>query len=401
MRVSNSRRTLSAGVLAALLASVWEVGAARAVPDFRNAEIIAGVQVFPDDKIHGLYYFAPGNIEMATDSEGRPNFLLMSTRYTGSTVTGDQMVARNFNIVTFGVRLQQVPRTSFDAVRTTLKKRHWRRSLKLRPLPINRLVTDVTYAPANDPSARVALEDGVFEEDDGASEPEKVSSDGFWTRRSYSLKLSSEDAQILNSALDTGRVLISLSYAFMARGIGSDVPIIDITGSAELKELVGGQAETAARSQGSGGLHVIRADTVGITLDAQRWPELVRRIDLNEGMPPGYPMLWVRCYDFQEETSNDLYMKRIQVEAMSVDDKPVIQEVTFSAGDPEHNAERVKFNVAIRLDRPYRYKVVDVYGDGRQIQNVEWTTQASWASTLDVTRDSDLDEPDQTMGEDS
>lgn len=388
-----------ARILASAFACIAVVEAAWAVPDFRKAEVLSGVQVFPDDKNHRLYYFAPGDIEMATNSEGRPNFQLMSTRYTGSTVTGDQMAARNFNVVTFGVRLQQIPRENFEAIRTILKTRYRGRTVILRPLPINRLVNHVTYAPANDPSTKTALDDGVFEEEGGTGEAEVASSDGFWTRRSYSLKLSSEDAQILNAALDSGRVLISLSYAFMARGIGSDVPIVDISGSPELIELVPGQGETAAGSQGGDGLHVVRADTVGITLDARLWPELIRRIDLNDGLPPGYPALWVRCYDFQQEISNDLYMKRVQIEAMSVDDKVVLQEVTFTVGDPEHTAERVKFNEAIRLDRPYRYRVIEVYGDGSQTPDTEWTTQESWASTLDVTRDSNPAEPDLTMEE--
>lgn len=278
-----------------------------------------------------------------------------------------------------------------------MKARHRGRSVTLRPLPINRLVNHVTYAPASDPSAKTGLDGGAFEKADGAGDAEAASSDGFWTRRSYSLKLSSQDAQILNTALETERVLISLSYAFMAKGIGSDTPLIDLSGATELIELVPNVGEGAAGSQGQDALHVVRADTVGITLDAQRWPELIRRIDLNEGLPPGYPMLWVRCYDFQEETSNDLYMKRVQIEAMSVDDEAVLQEVTFAAGDPEHTSERVKFNVAIRLDRPYRYRVVEVYGDGTQIPDIEWTTQESWVATLDVTQDSNPDEPDETM----
>ena len=384
--------------MSSLVSSLVGVGAALAVPDFRKSEIVSGVQVFPDDTLKRVYYFAPGDIEMATNSEGRPKFQLVSTRYTGSTITGDQMAARNFNIASFGVRLRQIPREHFEAARATLRGRHMGRTIKLRALPVNRLVSHVTYAPANDPSAKTALSDGVLEDVESEADVDVSVSQGFWTRRTYSLKLSSEDAQILTSALDTGRVLISLSYAFMAKGIGSDVPVFDITGSDELTALVPTQTGAGSDQSANGeGLHVVRADTIGLALDTHQWPDLIKRIDLNEGMPPGYPMLWVRCYDFQDENTDDLYMKRIQIEAMSVDDKPILQEITFSAGDPLHNAERVKFNVAIRLDRPYRYRVVEVYGDGRQATDVEWTTQASWASTLDVTQDNDFSDASESL----
>ena len=47
----------------------------------------------------------------------------------------------------------------------------------------------------------------------------------------------------------------------------------------------------------------------------------------------------------------------------------------------------VRFPFAVRVDRPYRYRVVTIHDDG-QVHETAWMVRMEWLSLLDVTANS-------------
>ena len=116
-----------------------------------------------------------------------------------------------------------------------------------------------------------------------------------------------------------------------------------------------------------------------------RWPDLVRRIDLNEQLPPDYPSLLVYCYDFRDALDDSLYAKIVEVQATGVAGRPVSVGLTFSRSQPELYAQSVRFPYAVQLARPYRYRILEITRDGDE-RTGAWIERDSWVSMLDVTK---------------
>ena len=65
-------------------------GKVHAQPDQSSARQINGVEIFQDATIKNLFYYEPGNINIARNSDGKPEFKFIQTRYTGTSTGGDQ-----------------------------------------------------------------------------------------------------------------------------------------------------------------------------------------------------------------------------------------------------------------------------------------------------------------------
>jgi hypothetical protein len=123
---------------------------------------------------------------------------------------------------------------------------------------------------------------------------------------------------------------------------------------------------------------------VSVTADAARWPQIVRRVDINDSAPPGYAAMDIYCYDFSQGADSALYEKQIEIQADGIGGRPVSITTSFSRSQPDLYARSVRFPVAVRLDRPYRFRVVEISQDGNS-SATPWRTQSSWTDLLDVT----------------
>jgi hypothetical protein len=234
----------------------------------------------------------------------------------------------------------------------------------------------------NPPAAR-PLPAGHFESTDAAQPRE-----GYWTERVYTLGLGPEDAQLLAAAFERGAVALSIGYAFLGDGIGPDRPLQELTGSSilveQLKKLI---APSPEAKDGAGGrppaAHVVRAGAVSVSAEVSRWPGIIRRVDINESAPPGYAALDVYCYDFNQGGESSLYEKEIEIEAAGVGGGVVKLTTSFTRSQPDLYARSLRFPVAVRLDRPYRFRVVQVAQDGSSTAT-PWRDRPSWTELLDV-----------------
>jgi hypothetical protein len=329
---------------------------ASARPNLETPRPVGRLMLYADDQRPGLFYYGPGELAVVSDREGRPDIRFVQARYTGSVVRADQGSRVHRSLLSFRVAMEAPSAAELQAARQALAAGP--RPVELRPLPIRRLDATLVYAPVGAPEpAGTALPDGHFED---AEAEGPAASGAFWTTRSYILGLDPETAQIFGSALTKGQVVLSVSYSFYASGATAE----------------------PAKPQ------VVRAGAFAITVDAKRWPDFLHRVDLDERVPPGYPLLDVYCYDFSDSRRSALYEKQVEVEAEGVGGRPVVAGARFGRDQPDLYARSVRFGVAVRLDRPYRYRVTEIAEDGTSAVTA-WRARASWTELLDVTTPAD------------
>lgn len=352
-----------------------------AAPDLRAAETLAGLTVWPDHQIVGRYYHLPGRVELAASTDGRPRLDLMSTRYVGTAAAGDQGRREQYNRLSFTVVQTPPDPAALAAVRTSLRSRHGT-SAELRPLPILRMPTRLVYQPIEDSGAEPTTLPKPSLEHQQARQ-------SVWTERSYTLSVSAAEAQVLQDVLSRDGVRFSLTYGLVVRGVGNATPLHELSGSPELvAEMRSALAEGDQDDATVPRPLLIAADATSVTADLQRWPGLVSRFDLNEQLPPGFGALEVRCYDFQQIAAGDLFEVRVDIRARTVAGNLLVKSVIFSSLEPESFASNVRFPVAVRLDRPYAYRVTRIGIDGQAQLAADWTQRESWTDLLDVTRPS-------------
>jgi hypothetical protein len=371
-----------------LIAVLIAAAPVLAAPDLRQPTDAGPLRVFPDDRRSSLYYYLPGELRVATDEDGRPDAQLFEVRYLGTAAAGDQGESLFRSLFSFQVVMDGPDSKEIGEARKALAALRKRGSVELRPLPVDRLESALVWAPVvplERSDAPEVLPGGHFEAEDTEG---KSSNRSFWTRRSYTVPLDVHSAQLLRTALQEGQVLVSLGYAFYCVGIGPDEPIEVLSGTPalvrEIEKRAGRSEKSPGEKDGRVGVHLVRAGATSVTVDAARWPELLKRVDVNERIPPAYALLGVYCYDFREGLRPDLYLKRVQIEARGVAGDPVSREVVFERSSPDLYTHSLRFPFAVRLDRPYRYRVIEVSEDGRVMEG-SWVEVESWVRPLDVT----------------
>ncbi|NKB22940.1 MAG: hypothetical protein GKR87_00790 [Kiritimatiellae bacterium] len=307
-------------------------------------------------------------------------------RYTGYTAMGDRGEKVYQTVLTFRVEMAPPTRTQLREAKRLLIRRSKARSSKLLPLPIRRLETILNYMPIDGEQDTHVLPGGHFESSTAGDKPDA----GYWTERNYTLRLRKRTDQLFWTALQEGQLVISLSYAFLAHGIHSQNPFDSLSGDSELIEkLTRSMEETGThdrtREASKEMLNVIHVGTTTITVDAKKWPELFREIDINERIPPGYAVLDVYCYDFNNRIRTNLYEKQLEIQAEGAGGRYVKLFAMFQAREADIYAYTLRSSRAIRLDRPYRYRVTEIDLEGRP-SVTPWETRNSWADILDVTK---------------
>ncbi|UCC84273.1 MAG: hypothetical protein JSW46_04915 [Gemmatimonadota bacterium] len=382
-------RLFTIRLLLSALACVAALGVAvaEAGPDLRRPRNVGSLIVFPDDRRPDLFYYRPGDLHVVADDSGRPDFQFLEMRYTGTATAGDQGLQHFRSVLSFRVRMAQPAPSEIRAAREALAPRGG--TVELRPLPIRRLEAIVVYAaPGGSPHDETAprgevLPPGNFEATDQRG---RSSSGAYWTERVYTIRLEPAAAQLFRLAFERDWLVLSVGYAFFADGVPPEQTLAELSGSPELVEAFGERLRSddteGEDAQGRG--HLVHAGTFPVRIDAERWPDLLKRIDLNEQAPPGYPILEVYCYDFRDAIRPDLAARRVELEADGVGGRPVAVVLHFTRANPDLYMQRVRFPFAVRLDRSYDYRVTDILTDGQVVEGL-WQERWQWAAILDVT----------------
>ena len=364
--------TLCLAVLTPLLLLLPVEGASQALRS--SLQTIAGVDVYRDVVREHRFYYLPGALSLGREGDGRPRFQLLQMRYTGTGLVGDQGAKAFFNVVQLGVERDPVSSEQLRAIREALGP-----EANLDPLPISS-VEAVLVMP-------LGTNDGRYRRigRTAGGESEGDPGGGDWTQRYFTVRLDPHEAELLWDQVEAGHLGFSVAYAYYADLVDDTAGEVEVSGdSASRAELDESLAELT-RQDSTASPHAIRTGNVPLSLDIAAWPDLCRRIDLNEGAPPAWAFLELRCYDFANQLRPDLAMKTVELSATGVTGAPInLRPIRFLAARPEEHTRQVRFPYAIDLGQPYRYRVVEYTLEG-EARPGNWQTAGDWVGLLDLT----------------
>lgn len=347
-----------------------------ATPDLRASRTAGLLTVYADDSRRDVFYYGPGALALAAAADGSPDLHLLYTRYIGTLAAGDSGARVFRSILTFTLVMEGPGASALQDARAALIAGGAPSSVEMRPLPIARVDAALVYTPIGAAAPQLVPDSELEPSADGPADG------AYWRSRTFTVGLDPETAQLLWSAMEKGQVAMSVGYAFYGRGLAPDRPLESLEGPAEIVEALRKKLDArtpAARAETT----LVRAGALGVTADRQKWPALFRRIDINGSLPPAYGVLPIYCYDFNNALRPDLYEIDVELDAEGVSGRRVLTRVTFRGDQPDVYVRTVRFPVAVRLDRPYRYRAILVTGDG-DITAGPWQPRDTWAEALIV-----------------
>jgi hypothetical protein len=364
----------------AQLALTWP-GSAEAQPDFNNARKAGDITFFQDIKQTAVFYYLPGSLAIGRSAEKKPDLSFILMRYAGSATFNDEGQKHFRNILTIRLLMKPIDADSLRKARQLLQQSF--PSVQLRPLPISQVEAMIVFTPVGAPdTARLSQKGEMAAEDDAGY----TTSATYWQERYFTLCLDNNSANLLLQAFNKNLTVISFMYAFYSKG-RTTKSALDISGYGSLDNTLKQQLKAAAAdSTAADSLHecIVKSDAFPINIDTAENPDLIRKIDMNDVTPPGYAVVNVRNYDFANHLRSDLYEKTVDLEATGAGGDPVNLSVSFNRKNTDVTSVNFRFKYAVRLDRPYRYRVRELLTDGQETIS-GWNTVDVWSGLLDVT----------------
>ncbi|MFZ2899973.1 MAG: hypothetical protein WA004_15205 [Saprospiraceae bacterium] len=362
---------LYAAVFAIAILGVTGLHAQPVLPSKRE---VAGLSIYRDMNNKNLYYYAPGKLRMATDKFGKPGFQLVQLRYTGTGASGDQGEKRFLNIVQVIIWMEQFEGSQLKAAQNQLGGQ----KIILQPMPVRNIDAFLVMPMGDTGNCYISVgKAGGLEDADADG--------GYWIEKVFTVRLENHEAQLLWDQVEKGRLAVSLAYAFYADAISDPEGSYKVSGDfkevGELKE----ELDQLVQPDSTPVLQAFSSGAFPIEVDPKVWPDLMRKVDINDEAPPAWGVLEVRCYDFSNDLRPDLGMKAIEIEASGVTDEPVrITGKRFLSSRPDQTCLQIKFPYAVKLSKPYRYRILEYTAEGER-REFPWITRNSWAGVLDIT----------------
>lgn len=357
--------------LALILFGLLQSGWGQAL--LSSKRLINGINVFQDIHQKNKYYYGPNKLQLSVDAEGKPKFQLLSMRYTGTQLTGDRAEKRFTNLLQFSLSLPPIPSTDLQAIRTQLGAK-----AQLLPIAIQNMDVVLVSGVTTDGNA-----ENKWRKHASIQSESNAEKGMFWTERSFVLPLNNYEAQILWDQYQNGRVALSVNYAFYAPVVQVVEESLSVVGDSvlvkKLKNQIGQiERDTQATNE------LIQADAFNILVDVAQYPEVLKQIDINENsVPPAYPSIEIKCFDFSLGIRPDLAFKRIYVQGTSVNGQQVEEKIKFSSGDRDLTTQFLAFRYAVRMDLPIRYKILEYGFDGSSHESA-WVMMPQFSNLIDA-----------------
>ena len=352
----------------------------QAQPMSSSSLVVEGEKLYRDSKNNNLLYYLPPSYDLLYAADGRPPFTLIKMRYTGTVTTGDKGVNKYHNLVQFRVGIAPDHVRQINDLKAVLKRMYPR--AELRMMPVRKFSSLLVFAGTDGADTAHLIQTGYAEPTDENAEV----NNSYWNERVVSFRINNNDAQLVETALRNRQAAMSLSYAFytnMNGGKNDDTSVyrdgrLDNTAKTFFRQQEDNDKDTSSL------LAMVKADVIPIMVDVQRWPDAIQQTDINERIPAKYPLLDVYCYDFNNELRPDLYAKKVEIKAISVNGSEISTAFSFRQNKPDQYAKSIRFGYAIRLDKPYSFRVTEITNDG-EMQAGEWTSRKEWSELLDIT----------------
>ncbi len=346
---------------------------ASAQPVWQTKQMIAGRSIVKDAKQKNRFYYGPGALRLTTDKEDKPVFQLVAMRYTGTTLTNDKEEKRFTNLLMFSVTMEAMTAALLKEIKTTLPA-----NAILGPLPIRHLESVIVSGvgtPGND-TDRMRKHTGS--QQDGGEAPGV-----YWTERTFTVPLDNHDAQILWDQVENGRLVMSLNYAFYANMLVFQEESLQVSGDSAFVHTMTDAVENIQRDTDMVS-QVVLGDVLNISIDPKKYPELLKKIDINAAsIPPAYAAFEVKCYDFELGIRPDIAFKTVEIEGESVTGVPVKTKVKFSSKQPDITGKFASFPYPVKLDKPIRFRIVETPFETEPITGT-WKTMEQFSNLIDA-----------------
>jgi hypothetical protein len=385
MTIARLPRLLALSVRLAL-AILAPAGAPRATPILGEPLAAGPLRVYADDADPTLWYYPPGPLVVAEAPGGGPDVRFLQLVYVGREVSGDpgRFVAKS--VLSFRVQQRAVAAAELGAARAALPP-----GTRLRALPLRRTEAQVVWTPlaveaagpraAGDAAGPRSADDAAGPRPLGEARLEEAEAPAptgeTWAERVLVLGPDPYSSQLLWDALQRGGVALSFGWTHWAEGV--ERPRVEVTGTPGIVPADAARPGASAPSE-----RVVGSGAVPLEVDARRFPDRFRRVDLNQSLPPGFAVLEVRCYDFDNALRPDLARKAVEVRAAGVRGRTVLQAVTFRSQAAQVAVATVRFSQPVRLDRPFQWRTVEVTTAG-EVRTSPWAERTDWISLLDAT----------------
>jgi hypothetical protein len=353
----------------------------KAQPVAFGTQVINGCKIYKDAKAAHVFYYLPFDYKLSTNKNGKPSFSLLQMRYTGTQASGDKGSIRFRNILQFKMNVDAAAIQQLAETRTILKRSV--PNLLLKPLPVTKFESLLVYSPVNNADSSLKLFTNGYTE---GSEETSATTTSYWSERTFSIRLSDEDAQLMEAALKVNGAAISMSYAFFTTFSGANAASVTATVNSRISKKVMDYFSSSVINNTDTLMQnvLVKADAVAISIDTERWPDAVQKIDINEKLPPAYPLFDVYCYDFNNAIRPDLYAKRIEISATSVNGNLIHHSSLFKQSQPELYVRSIRFPYAVRFDKPYKYRTTEINLEG-EVTSSGWMERHSWNDIIDIT----------------
>jgi hypothetical protein len=344
-------------------------------PLWNSRKAIGSQVIIQDIKQKNKFYYTPHKLELSKDPEGKPLFKLISMRYTGTQLRGDKAEKRFTNLLQFSVTM---PAFTSQELKEMAAMFQLPTSALLVPMPIRNTEAVIVSGVGE------GMDDGKLHK---RVEVQSETNNGkavFWSERNFVIPMDNYEAQILWDQYKNGRIAVHLNYAYFADIISINEEELKIMGDSAFVESVKNEVGDFERDTVES-LEVVASDALEITIDISKYPDALKQIDINENsIPPAYPSLEVKCFDFSYDIRPDLAYKRIFLEATSVNGQTVQEKIKFAKGTRDITTQFVSFRYAVRMDRPIRYKIIEGGTDGEEVSG-NWIQMEQFSNLIDAT----------------
>ncbi|WP_394993849.1 hypothetical protein [Emticicia sp.] len=347
----------------------------KAQPDLSTKIIIEGKEIYRDFRKPNVYYLMPGKLQLANESDGKPKFFLIASRYTGTSVYGDVGEKKFRNILQFGVAMETI---EMDVVKK-IQNQLGGKDISLLSMPIKNIETIVMIPASGSESKKQIGKDGAFLSTSGAE-----NNAGFWKERMYSIHLENFEAELVTLMIKQGKLALSFSYAFVGDVIKGTKKYKQVSSPRQVFQSITPEINQEIKTDTVITTLALKSETFSINVDTQKW-NVIRKIDINENIPPAYSVLEVRCYDFTNQIRPDLAVKLLDIEAIGLNNLIVsLPSIKFLSSEPSVNTIAASFPFAVKLTKPLRYRISEYKHDGER-KTYDWVKKENWVEIIDIT----------------
>ena len=330
---------------------------ALAQPNFSQRKWIADTYLYPDFSQSNVWYYVPGPLRIIKDTDGKPEFRFVQMRYAGSRATADQGERRYNSIIKVGLEVEKFDKLKMDQLYAHFASDSIQ-NVQILPMPIKKVDVQLIFAAIGENNVLGAPQQikGGFLEPTHSNQQDQV-----WVQKTLSQRLEPHSSQAFRKAFEGQQNILSVFFMMQADGIREGVDTI-------LTEKN----------------YSVRSESLPITIDHKRWPDLLAQVDINESIPPEYAALDVYCFDFNNELREDLYAKQIEIRATGIGKEAVKAKIRFKADEADTYARSVRFPYAVNMAMPFHYRIMEIKADGDVIPG-RWQKRKNWHQILDIT----------------